>query len=114
MVENLLFDRRRTAGWRNSREEAWVAERVWKKPVVRTKLGNVVIRDGYIYGIDDIDFWIGGLAEKTLATGGLLGSSFNFVFETQLEALQSGDPGAQAVHDKHALVLAVQRDDALW
>ena len=25
MVENLLFDRRRTAGWRTSREEAWVA-----------------------------------------------------------------------------------------
>ncbi|MFC7475027.1 peroxidase family protein [Dankookia sp. GCM10030260] len=42
-------------------------------------------------GIDDIDFWIGGLAEKTLATGGLLGSTFNFVFETQLESLQSGD-----------------------
>jgi Ca2+-binding RTX toxin-like protein len=42
-------------------------------------------------GLDDIDFWIGGLAEKQMPFGGLLGSTFNFVFETQLEALQNGD-----------------------
>jgi len=42
-------------------------------------------------GIDDIDLWIGGLAEKPLASGGLLGPTFNFVFETQMEKLQSGD-----------------------
>ncbi|WP_162003007.1 peroxidase family protein [Microvirga tunisiensis] len=42
-------------------------------------------------GLDDIDLWIGGLAEKPLASGGLLGSTFNFVFETQMESLQSGD-----------------------
>ncbi|NNC00898.1 hypothetical protein HI113_44375, partial [Corallococcus exiguus] len=42
-------------------------------------------------GIDNVDFWIGGLAEKPLASGGLLGSTFNFVFETQMENLQSGD-----------------------
>jgi hypothetical protein len=42
-------------------------------------------------GIDDVDLWIGGLAEKPLASGGLLGSTFNFVFETQMENLQSGD-----------------------
>ncbi len=42
-------------------------------------------------GVDDIDFWIGGLAEKQMPFGGLLGSTFNFVFETQLEALQDGD-----------------------
>jgi Ca2+-binding RTX toxin-like protein len=42
-------------------------------------------------GLDDIDLWIGGLAEKPLASGGLLGSTFNFVFETQMEILQSGD-----------------------
>ncbi|MFL5189750.1 MAG: peroxidase family protein [Microvirga sp.] len=42
-------------------------------------------------GLDDIDLWIGGLAEKPLASGGLLGSTFNFVFETQMENLQSGD-----------------------
>ena len=42
-------------------------------------------------GVDAIDFWIGGLAEKQMPFGGFLGSTFNFVFETQLEALQDGD-----------------------
>jgi Ca2+-binding RTX toxin-like protein len=42
-------------------------------------------------GVDEIDFWIGGLAEKQMVFGGLLGSTFNFVFETQLEKLQDGD-----------------------
>jgi len=42
-------------------------------------------------GVDDIDFWVGGLAEKQMVFGGLLGSTFNFVFETQLEKLQDGD-----------------------
>ena len=42
-------------------------------------------------GLNDVDLWIGGLAEKPLASGGLLGSTFNFVFETQMEKLQNGD-----------------------
>ncbi|MDH4871565.1 peroxidase family protein, partial [Pseudomonas sp. BN515] len=42
-------------------------------------------------GLDLIDFWIGGLAEEKMPFGGMLGSTFNFVFETQLEALQNGD-----------------------
>ena len=46
---------------------------------------------GSLGGLNDIDFWIGGLAEKKLIFGGFLGSTFNFVFETQLEALQNGD-----------------------
>ncbi|MHC8358653.1 peroxidase family protein [Pseudomonas sp. LB3P81] len=44
-----------------------------------------------ITGVDDIDFWVGGLAEQKMPFGGMLGSSFNFVFETQMEALQNGD-----------------------
>ncbi|AOF85245.1 hemolysin-type calcium-binding repeat family protein [Hydrogenophaga sp. RAC07] len=44
-----------------------------------------------ITGVDAIDLWIGGLAEKTMPFGGMLGSTFNFVFETQMEALQNGD-----------------------
>ncbi|BBO33110.1 hypothetical protein PLANPX_2722 [Lacipirellula parvula] len=36
-------------------EKQWSTEVLWSKPVLRTKLGNVVIRDGVIYGIDDID-----------------------------------------------------------
>ncbi|WEK29101.1 MAG: peroxidase family protein [Candidatus Pseudomonas phytovorans] len=44
-----------------------------------------------VTGVDAIDFWVGGLAEKKMPFGGMLGSSFNFVFETQLESLQNGD-----------------------
>ena len=44
-----------------------------------------------ITGVDAIDLWIGGLAEKQMPFGGLLGSTFNFVFETQMEKLQDGD-----------------------
>ncbi len=42
-------------------------------------------------GLGDVDLWIGGLAEKQMPFGGLLGSTFNFVFETQMEKLQDGD-----------------------
>ena len=47
--------------------------------------------DPALNGIEDIDFWIGGLAEATLPFGGMLGSTFGFIFEMQLEALQDGD-----------------------
>ena len=36
-------------------DEKWSADILWSKPVLRTKFGNVVIRDGVAYGIDDID-----------------------------------------------------------
>jgi beta-lactam-binding protein with PASTA domain/Ca2+-binding RTX toxin-like protein len=42
-------------------------------------------------GLDDVDFWPGGMAERQAVFGGLLGSTFNFVFEKQLEQLQDGD-----------------------
>jgi Ca2+-binding RTX toxin-like protein len=42
-------------------------------------------------GLDDIDLWVGGLAETTVVFGGLLGSTFNYVFENQLTSLQNGD-----------------------
>jgi Ca2+-binding RTX toxin-like protein len=42
-------------------------------------------------GVDDIDFWVGGLAEKPMVFGGLLGPTFNYVFEKQMEDLQDGD-----------------------
>ena len=44
-----------------------------------------------ITGLDNVDLWIGGLAEKILPFGGMLGSTFNFVFENQMESLQNGD-----------------------
>jgi Ca2+-binding RTX toxin-like protein len=42
-------------------------------------------------GLDDVDLWVGGLAEVTNINGGLLGSTFNYVFETTLQKLQDGD-----------------------
>jgi Ca2+-binding RTX toxin-like protein len=42
-------------------------------------------------GLNDVDFWIGGLAEAKNEFGGMLGSTFNFVFEMQMENLQNGD-----------------------
>ena len=42
-------------------------------------------------GLNLVDFWIGGLAEAIEPFGGMLGSTFNFVFEQQLEDLQDGD-----------------------
>ncbi|MDQ1659067.1 MAG: hypothetical protein QOD41_4150, partial [Cryptosporangiaceae bacterium] len=42
-------------------------------------------------GLDDVDLWVGGLAEKTNLFGGLLGSTNNYVFQSQLESLQDGD-----------------------
>ena len=42
-------------------------------------------------GMNDVDLWVGGLAETTQLFGGLLGSTFNYVFETSLTDLQNGD-----------------------
>ncbi len=42
-------------------------------------------------GLNDVDLWIGGLAERLMPFGGMLGSTFNAVFELQLENLQEGD-----------------------
>jgi Ca2+-binding RTX toxin-like protein len=58
---------------------------------------------GSITGLDNVDLWIGGLAEKQNLFGGLLGSTFNFIFETQLESLQDGDrlyylPRIEGIH----------------
>ena len=42
-------------------------------------------------GLESVDLWVGGLAEKQAPFGGLLGSTFNFIFETEMEDLQDGD-----------------------
>ena len=42
-------------------------------------------------GVDTIDLWMGGLAERQNVFGGLLGPTFNYVFEIQMEHLQDGD-----------------------
>jgi hypothetical protein len=42
-------------------------------------------------GLNMVDFWIGGLAEKKMPFGGMLGTTFTFIFEYQMENLQEGD-----------------------
>jgi Ca2+-binding RTX toxin-like protein/methionine-rich copper-binding protein CopC len=42
-------------------------------------------------GLNDVDFWVGGLAERGMDFGGMLGSTFNAVFETEMEDLQNAD-----------------------
>jgi Ca2+-binding RTX toxin-like protein len=51
----------------------------------------VNVDDKTVTGLDNVDLWMGGLAERQNLNGGLLGSTFNFVFETQLTELQNGD-----------------------
>lgn len=46
---------------------------------------------GTLGGLENVDLWIGGLAEEIMPFGGMLGSTFNFVFEVQMEKLQNGD-----------------------
>ena len=41
-------------------------------------------------GLNAIDFWLGGLAE-TKVPGGMLGSTFDFIFATQMIQLQNAD-----------------------
>ncbi|HIG70251.1 MAG TPA: hypothetical protein EYQ46_09535 [Myxococcales bacterium] len=42
-------------------------------------------------GLEEVDFWNGGLAEERRPFTGYLGATHNFVFENQMEALQNGD-----------------------
>ena len=42
-------------------------------------------------GINGIDMWTGGLAEKNTFAGSMLGSTFDYVFKNQLERLQESD-----------------------
>jgi hypothetical protein len=44
-----------------------------------------------VSGVDNIDLWMGGLAEKIAPFGGMLGSTFTRIFEVQLENLQNAD-----------------------
>ena len=42
-------------------------------------------------GVDDVDLWVGGIAERRPEFGGLLGSTFDYIFKAQMENLQEGD-----------------------
>ncbi|MDG2384743.1 MAG: peroxidase family protein [Pirellulaceae bacterium] len=55
-------------------------------------LGDFANIDGITTtGVDEIDLWIGGLGEQTQPFGGILGDTFNSIFELQMEMLQEGD-----------------------
>ncbi|HYU46130.1 MAG TPA: peroxidase family protein, partial [Terriglobales bacterium] len=42
-------------------------------------------------GLDEVDLWLGGLAERQSQFGGLLGSTHNYVFQEQIQRLQDFD-----------------------
>jgi len=42
-------------------------------------------------GLENVDLWIGGLAESPTPFGGMLGGTFDYVFKKQIENLQEGD-----------------------
>ncbi|WP_298436361.1 peroxidase family protein [uncultured Jannaschia sp.] len=50
-----------------------------------------LLQDAETSGLNNIDLWVGGLAERTMPFGGMLGSTFTAIFEAQMEALQFGD-----------------------
>ncbi|MBL0936738.1 MAG: heme peroxidase, partial [Rhizobiaceae bacterium] len=54
-------------------------------------LNAVGIHAEKLGGLDNVDLWIGGLAEKKMAFGGMLGSTFSFIFQLQMENLQDSD-----------------------
>jgi hypothetical protein len=60
------------------------AQLVMKDPTFLTK-------DGKETGLWRVDLWSGGLAESGMQFGGMLGSTFNAVFEGAMEDLQNGD-----------------------
>lgn len=53
-------------------------------------IADVTFMTGGNADYNRIDLWIGGLAEQKVA-GGMLGSTFDFIFATQMIKLQSGD-----------------------
>jgi beta-lactam-binding protein with PASTA domain/Ca2+-binding RTX toxin-like protein len=53
--------------------------------------GDFMFGDAAVTGLENVDLWIGGLAEQIAPFGGMLGSTFNYVFEHQLESLQDAD-----------------------
>jgi Ca2+-binding RTX toxin-like protein len=83
-----------------SRDSAIIAARAdgdnaLARSLATAKLSDATFMNGGDQGFWDIDLWIGGLAEAKavgpLGNLGMLGSTFDFIFATQLRALQDGD-----------------------
>lgn len=73
-------------------DESLGANRTIASPGDRTAFlsGTGPYADG-LGGLSNVDLWVGGLAEKKMDFGGMLGSTFSFIFELQMENLQDGD-----------------------
>ncbi len=54
-------------------------------------IGTGAYAGGSLGGLNTVDLWIGGLAEAHPEFGGMLGTTFNYIFEAQMENLQFGD-----------------------
>ena len=51
----------------------------------------IPVNDLATTGLEDIDLWIGGLAEQRTPAGGMLGATNDFIFRAQMEKLQESD-----------------------
>jgi Ca2+-binding RTX toxin-like protein len=52
---------------------------------------SFMFADGRTTGVENIDLWVGGLAEKIAPFGSMLGTTFTHIFEHTLENLQNND-----------------------
>ena len=65
-------------------------------------------------GLNKVDLWVGGLAEKTNLFGGLLGSTFNYVFENQLDGPPERRPAVlPGPHPRHEPAHPARRQQLL-
>lgn len=53
-------------------------------------MGNAAFMNSTATGLNDVDLWIGGLAERSFGNS-QMGSTFTWVFQEQLDRLQDGD-----------------------
>ena len=74
---------------------ALIADAQLSTPIIAGSVELLTVNQGGARsGIDDVDLWVGGLAESNDPIGGggnLLGPTFDHVFRTTLENLQEGD-----------------------
>lgn len=81
------------AGWDALRDSADAASRELYAVALRGAAREAINDDGFMganFGLNNVDFWIGGLAEKKVP-GGMLGGTFDFIFAMQMIKLQNAD-----------------------
>ena len=81
------------AGWDTLRDSADEANRQLYAQALRESARAAINDDAFMsgnFGLNNVDFWIGGLAEKKVP-GGMLGATFDFIFAMQMIKLQNAD-----------------------